>query len=276
LWNGFPLLQYDTGGYLARWFEGYLVEGRSTTYGLLLAAGWPLDFWPVIILQAAAAVWVISLVLRIHRFNLYPIGLFAIIASVAVTTALPWLASILLTDIFAGLAVLAFHALVWHDDRIAPRERIALVIFIAFAVSTHSATYAVLLALSLAAMLLSLINSKLMARRAWINAAAAMVLGAAMLLAGNYVLAKRLAWTPGGYGLAFSRMLQDGVVTRYLNDHCQTRGCGCVLTETNCPWTASSSCMDVACSTGSAALLGWAMKCAPSCSRACATIPSCN
>lgn len=220
MWNGFPLLQYDTGGYLARWFEGYLVEGRSTTYGLLLAAGWPLDFWPVIILQAAAAVWVISLVLRIHRFNLYPIGLFAIIASVAVTTALPWLASILLTDIFAGLAVLAFHALVWHDDRIAPRERIALVIFIAFAVSTHSATYAVLLALSLAAMLLSLINSKLMARRAWINAAAAMVLGAAMLLAGNYVLAKRLAWTPGGYGLAFSRMLQDGVVTRYLNDHC--------------------------------------------------------
>ena len=22
LWNGFPLLQYDTGGYLARWYEG--------------------------------------------------------------------------------------------------------------------------------------------------------------------------------------------------------------------------------------------------------------
>ena len=21
LWNGFPLLQYDTGGYLARWYE---------------------------------------------------------------------------------------------------------------------------------------------------------------------------------------------------------------------------------------------------------------
>jgi len=29
-----------------------------------------------------------------------------------------------------------------------------------------------------------------------------------------------LAWTPGGYGLAFGRMLQDGIVTRYLNDHC--------------------------------------------------------
>jgi len=47
-----------------------------------------------------------------------------------------------------------------------------------------------------------------------------MVLGAAMLLAGNYVIGNRLAWTTGGYGIAFGRMLQDGIVTRYLNDHC--------------------------------------------------------
>ena len=30
LWNGYPLLQWDTGGYLARWYEGYLVPSRST------------------------------------------------------------------------------------------------------------------------------------------------------------------------------------------------------------------------------------------------------
>jgi hypothetical protein len=220
LWNRFPLLEYDTGGYLARWFEGYLVPSRSTTYGLLLAATWPLDFWPVVILQAAAAVWVIGVVLRIHRFNLYPLGLLAIIAAVAATTALPWLASILLTDIFAGLAVLAFHVLVLHADRIGPRERVGLIVFVAFSVSTHSGTYAVLLALTAAALLLSLVSTKLMARRGIAHAAAAMVLGAAMLLAGNYVVAKRLAWTPGGYGIAFGRMLQDGIVTRYLNDHC--------------------------------------------------------
>lgn len=52
LWNRFPLLEYDTGGYLARWFEGYLVPSRSTTYGLFLAGGWPLDFWPIVLLQA--------------------------------------------------------------------------------------------------------------------------------------------------------------------------------------------------------------------------------
>src|ERR1700724_1799594 len=97
LWNRLPLLEYDTGGYLARWFEGYLVPARSTTYGLFLAAGWPLDFWPIVVLQAVAAVWVIGLVLRTLRFNLYPAGLVAVVAVLAVTTSLPWLASELLT-----------------------------------------------------------------------------------------------------------------------------------------------------------------------------------
>jgi hypothetical protein len=36
LWNGYPLLQSDTGGYLARWYEGYLVPSRSTVFGLHL------------------------------------------------------------------------------------------------------------------------------------------------------------------------------------------------------------------------------------------------
>jgi hypothetical protein len=220
LWNRFPLLEYDTGGYLARWFEGHLVPSRSTTYGLFLAAGWPLYFWPIVVLQAVAAVWVIGLLLRTHRFTVYPIALPAMIAVLAATTALPWLASILLTDIFAGLAVLAFHALVWHGERIAKRERVALVVFIAFAVSTHSATYAVLLALGAAALLGSWLNARLVPRAGLAAMTVAMVLGAAMLLAGNYVIGKRLAWTPGGYGIAFGRMLQDGIVTRYLNDHC--------------------------------------------------------
>src|SRR5258708_18696260 len=81
LWNRLPLLEYDTGGYLARWFEGYLVPSRSTTYGLFLAAGWPLEFWPIVILQALATVWIIGLLLRTHRFAVHPIALPAITAA---------------------------------------------------------------------------------------------------------------------------------------------------------------------------------------------------
>jgi hypothetical protein len=66
LWNGFPLLQWDTGGYLARWFEGYLVPSRPAAYGYLLLGGAGADFWPVVALQAALTVWVVHIVLRAH------------------------------------------------------------------------------------------------------------------------------------------------------------------------------------------------------------------
>src|SRR6185437_8869771 len=45
LWNGYPLLQWDTGGYLARWYEGYLVPSRSTVFGLYLHFGEDSSFW---------------------------------------------------------------------------------------------------------------------------------------------------------------------------------------------------------------------------------------
>jgi len=41
-----------------------------------------------------------------------------------------------------------------------------------------------------------------------------------MLLSANFALSGELAWTPGGYGVTFGRMLQDGIVAQYLRDHC--------------------------------------------------------
>src|SRR5262249_24593582 len=49
---------------------------------------------------------------------------------------------------------------------------------------------------------------------------AAVVIGAAVLVAANYVIVRKLTWTPGGLALSFGRMLQDGIVARYLEDHC--------------------------------------------------------
>jgi len=220
LWNRFPLLQFDTGGYLARWFEGYLVPSRSVVYGLFLTASWPLDFWPAVVLQAAAAVWMLALVFRIYGLAERPPAFLGIIALLAATTTLPWITSILLTDIFAGLAVLALHVLVLHADRLDWRERSALVVFVAFAGATHSATFLVLIALTVAALVVSLIDRSIVPRVEVARAACAVALGAAMLLAANFAVAKRVAWTPGGYGIVFGRMLQDGIVARYLDDHC--------------------------------------------------------
>jgi hypothetical protein len=88
LWNEFPLLQYDTGGYLARWYEGYLVPSRPGAYGLVLAAAALLHFWPVVLAQAALTVWVLALVLRSLGFGGRPFVLLAIVSLLSVITTL--------------------------------------------------------------------------------------------------------------------------------------------------------------------------------------------
>jgi hypothetical protein len=220
LWNGFPLLEHDTGGYLARWYEGTLEVSRSTTYGLFLVALAQPDFWPAVVVQAALAVWVIALVLRAHRLGSRPLVLLVTVIVLAAVTTLPWIASQLLTDIFTGLGVLALYLLVLRSDALARWERAALVVLTAFAASTHSATLAVLLALVAAAVVVSVF------RRRWVPPAglgrgiAALVLGPVMLVSANYAVAGKLSWTPGGIALLFGRMLQDGIVARYLAEHC--------------------------------------------------------
>ena len=220
MWNRFPFLQYDSGGYLARWFEGYLVPSRSTVYALFAVAGWPLDFWPEVFLQAAAAVWIIWLVLRVHGLGDRPLALLGTVAALAATTSLPWIADILLTDIFAGTAVLALHLLLFAPAALSRRETAGLVLLIGFAAATHSATFAVLMAIVAVAGLARLYRRDLLPLAALGRGAGAVSLGVAMLLGTNFALSGQFAWTPGGYAIVFARMMQDGIVVRYLDAHC--------------------------------------------------------
>jgi len=218
LWNHFPLLQWDTGGYLARWYEGYLVPSRAVVYGLILAAGAPLAFWPVVALQAALAVWIVALTLRAHGLGKRPWLLAAVVAALGVFTTLPWLTAILLTDIFCGLGVLALYLVLMRGERLWRSERIALIVLIAVAAATHSATFALLAGLTLCGVVTSF-TGRIPLRRVG-HGVGALALGAVLVFAADYAAARQLVWTPGGFALSFGRMLQDGIVKRYLDDHC--------------------------------------------------------
>lgn len=219
VWNGYPLLQWDTGGYLARWYEGYLVPSRSTVFGLYLHSGESFGFWINLAVQSLATLWLLQLTLRVLSM-MQTVRFVAISLCLIVSTALPWLASMLLTDIFAGLSVLSLFLLTVGASRISALERISLFVFTAFAAATHSATLGVLLGLCAAGWMVRPFLGQRLSLAGLTQASLTIVAGSLMLVSANYALSGKLAWTPGGYGVAFGRMMQDGIVARYLNDHC--------------------------------------------------------
>jgi hypothetical protein len=219
LWNGYPLLQWDTGGYLARWYEGYLVPSRSTVFGLYLHFGEDSAFWINLGIQALATLWILQLTLRMLGMA-RPLRLLTISLALTLATALPWLASTLLTDIFAGLSVLSLFILVVHGGQISAIEKCSLFALTAFAAATHSATLAVLLGLCCVGWAVRPFLRERIAIAGLALASLSIVAGAAMLLSANFALSGQVAWTPGGYGVAFGRMMQDGIVAHYLREHC--------------------------------------------------------
>jgi hypothetical protein len=104
--------------------------------------------------------------------------------------------------------------------KVSALEKLSLFGFTAFAAATHSATLGVLLGLCCLGWIARPFLRRRIALSGLVHGSLTIVAGAAMLLAANFALSGQLAWTPGGYGVAFGRMMQDGIVARYLNDHC--------------------------------------------------------
>jgi hypothetical protein len=219
LWNDYPLLQLDTGGYLARWYEGYLVPNRSTLFGLYLHAGETSHFWLDVALQSAVTVWIVQLILT--RFGLAKAWQLAIVFVIlCAVTALPFLASTLAPDIFGGLAILAMYLIVFHDRTLSRWQIAVLLAVTAFAAASHNMIFATMLVMcGLGWAALPFLDDPHLTN-GLAKTSLAIVAGAIMLVLANYHFSGRMAWTPGATGITFGRMLQDGIVTRYLNDHC--------------------------------------------------------
>jgi hypothetical protein len=217
--NRFPLIFYDTGGYLARPFEQTLEIGRSALYGAFLAAGIPLDFWPNVVAQAAIAAWLLVLTLRAHGFGRRPVFALLVTLVLAVLTSLPWYAAQLMPDVLVPEGVLALYLLSFRRPMLRRHEVVLLCATIAFAIASHMGTLGLMLGLITVLVALRAIAHPFAPERLAMPAIA-IVLGVALALLSNLAIAGRFAFTPGGGTIAFVRLVDDGLAKRYLDDKC--------------------------------------------------------
>jgi hypothetical protein len=223
IWNGFPLLFPDTAGYLARPLTGTLELGRSAIYGAFLVPGIRTFFWINIALQATLVVWLTALILRIHGFGKRPLLLFAVTLALSALTSMAWYAATLMPDIWLPAAVLALYLLAFQTRTLQWQERIGLIGVVAFAIASHMGTLAVCLALAAGLAVL-----RVLPRRPFRNfprpqlMMATIAVGVGLLLApiSNLAIGGQFKFTPGGDSFLFGRLVQDGIIARYLQDRC--------------------------------------------------------
>jgi hypothetical protein len=225
LWNGFPLIFYDTGAYMLQSFGDKFGPERSPVFSLfILFAGGGISLWLVVLLQALTVAFVMVEAARALAPRATVPVLLLVGAVLVLLTGLPWYVGQIEPDAFTPLVVLTLYLLAFHAKRLGLWRCLLLTAISGLAIAVHPSHLG--LAAGLAFVLLAY---RVVAfwRTEWprVSVSApmlALVLGLSMILGGNYHYTRHLFVSRAGPVFMFARMLQDGVVQKLLNETCPT------------------------------------------------------
>ncbi len=217
--NGYPLLFPDSGNYMALSIVAEELPYRTLVYAALmtvLGAQWTL--WGVVAFQSLCIVWLLhqSIEMLVPRYR--ALWLAGLALGLTLLTGLPWYVGQIMPDVFSGALILAAGLLIAYGDRLSPWRQALLALILALGTAIHASHLPVALALVVAGLLVL----RLLRRpaRAIVLPTAALLLGVVAIPAVHYLETGRAYMHKGGEIFLFARLVEDGIVARYLNEHC--------------------------------------------------------
>lgn len=246
LWNGYPIVFADTGTYLSQAIHRYAGWDRPVFYSFfMLPLHATVTTWPVIVVQALLAAWVLRLACRALAPGLSETVFLALVAAVSLGTWLPWLACTLMPDVFTPLLVLALCLLALVPERLRRWERVTLAGLASFMIACQLSSLP--LAATLAGLLLVLrrvvppwrpvttagrnpghppptVEARMAGRRIWHLTLLPVGLAILALCAVNLAAHGRFAIAPFGNVFLLARVLYDGPGLAVLRRDCPAAG----------------------------------------------------
>ena len=227
IWNGFPLIFYDTGAYVLEGLGHIFLVERAPVYAeLLFLAGGSFSLWPIVVLQALMTSYLVLETARIEVPGLTLWGLSVIGAMLSLTTGIGWYVGQVEPDIFTPAVILGSWLLLFRSRQLSRPARLWITGLTGLAVACHPSHLGLQLGLLLAAGLLRLMAHRWRGlprpdlRRGAIGVATAL----GMILAGNFVLTGTVFISKSGSVFVFARLMQDGIVQQLLKDSCPPAG----------------------------------------------------
>ncbi len=228
-WNVYPLVFSDTGTYLTQAIHRYLGWDRPVFYSLFL---YPLHLqqtlWPPIMAQAVLAAWLLHLLRRVLLPDASAWVLLPLVGLLAGLTALPFVASQLMPDVFTSLLVIAIALAVFTPERLSPVEAWLLLPVTCFMIVAHQShvllAFALLLVLPAFRRMLGAATT-IASGRSWIwRAVLPLPLACAALVSVNLIGHGRASLSPFGNVFLLARLIYDGPGLTALERNCPQSG----------------------------------------------------
>jgi hypothetical protein len=227
IWNGFPLIFYDTGAYVLEGLGHIFLVERAPVYAeFLFLTGARFSLWPAVVVQALMTSYLILEVARAEVPGLTLRGLLVIGALLSLFTGIGWYAGQVEPDIFTPMVILGIWLLLFRSHRLGKAGRRWVTGLTGLAVASHPSHLGLLGGLLIAAVLLELAARwrPALPRVDLRRGAIALATSLGLIVAGNFVLTGKLFLSKSGSVFLFARLMQDGIVQRLMDDTCPPVG----------------------------------------------------
>jgi hypothetical protein len=218
LYNGYPLVHWDTGTYVSSSFTFAVPLRRPVAYGVFLAlTHGGITLWTVVLAQALLTT---ALIRRLFADAPWRDGtLLLATAALALLTSLPWFIGQVMPDALAGAGVLACFLLLRRPSR-SLATRLAEGAVVVLAAAVHHSHLPLLLSLVAVATAVKLLfpRLELALRPAWI----AVLTAAVAIPSLNFALTGEFFYTKAAHAFVLGRMVGNGLVGELLEENCDT------------------------------------------------------
>ena len=223
IWNGFPLVYYDSVDYLQLPFIWQMPIYRTAGYALVTILGrLAHSLWAVPLLQSALVAYVLYEALRRFQPRAPETALVAVAGLLLLTSGLPWFTSEIMPDAFTGIVVLAFAILVCDEGLLGSARRAGLTAILALAIAVHTSHAALT-----GGLLLSLLLVSLAAPSLWPGLLyrlklpfLAFMIGLGLATGANFAATGRPFLLQDNAVLTLGLFIEDGLAEKYLDHAC--------------------------------------------------------
>ncbi len=222
LYNGYALVESDTGAYIENGIRNIIPNDRSPFYGWFIRfTSLQSTLWLSLFAQSLLLSWL--LIRYIHFFQSggprqFVLSLFAIITIVSFT-CVPWVVCYVMPDVFGGILLLAI--LLYLEERpgnLVPLIAYTLIIFLAIII--HNSHFLITGIFAFALIIRSLVKrDKVILRR---GVALLLLSGVGWFLISmiNFANGNGFTFSRGRHVFMVTKLAETGILKTYLNDNC--------------------------------------------------------
>lgn len=223
LYNGFPMVESDSGSYIGSAIINDIPRDRTPFYGYFIRySNMRTSLWYSMVIQCLIVALSVKAFIRLVAGNQLPERMvLATVGVIVAFTAVSWVSAFLMPDIFGGVLLLLLLLYLQKTESLMQHAAMLTIIF--FVVSIHNSHFLIVCTFAFIILLWSTIKKHTI----YIKKSLALIITSLsfyVLMCGiNSAVGRGFVFAPASHVFMMTKLAETGILKTYLDENCEQK-----------------------------------------------------